>query len=354
MSKEKFIYFFTQAYNAEKTIARTIESVLAQSYLNIVYYIVDSASTDRTKEIILQYAGNDARIHPIFCKKNANWEIYNVLPMILEKDTEGYFAQIDADDTYASTFVEKLLVFMQMNELDIASCTSAYLDGITGEDKSKLSLQSEVIVEGEGFQDNFPVYFKYLRDSWGKLFSLKVLENLVYNEFDKNIRTGSVSFLCFNALLEAARIGIYPEQLHQYYIYPDSFERAEKNYERFLTPKLYENYYRFLLKKCGSITDANEQFLIKSYCNSICTKIKNFKIRAREPVEIERIASQIFECDFMHIVIEKGEGEQIRKLRNIAEDFLEVLSDKKVSIKQLEKFQEIRLQLLRKEEELNE
>ena len=34
--------FYTYAYNAEKTIKRTIESVLAQTHKDFLYYVVDN------------------------------------------------------------------------------------------------------------------------------------------------------------------------------------------------------------------------------------------------------------------------------------------------------------------------
>ena len=45
----------TVSYNSEKTIERTIKSVLKQSYKNYEYIIVDGASTDKTNGIIEKY-----------------------------------------------------------------------------------------------------------------------------------------------------------------------------------------------------------------------------------------------------------------------------------------------------------
>ena len=52
----------TPVYNAEKYLAECIESVLAQTYENWQYVIVDNCSTDRSLEIAQRYARQDDRI----------------------------------------------------------------------------------------------------------------------------------------------------------------------------------------------------------------------------------------------------------------------------------------------------
>ena len=42
------VTIITPCYNSEKTIGRTIESVLGQTYQDIEYLIIDGASTDRS------------------------------------------------------------------------------------------------------------------------------------------------------------------------------------------------------------------------------------------------------------------------------------------------------------------
>ena len=49
------ISFIIPAYNAEKTIERTIKSVLNQSYKNLEYIIIDGGSKDNTMKIVKRY-----------------------------------------------------------------------------------------------------------------------------------------------------------------------------------------------------------------------------------------------------------------------------------------------------------
>lgn len=55
MDKSKLITIITPCFNSEKTIRKTIESVLNQTYENIEYLIIDGASTDKTVEIAKSY-----------------------------------------------------------------------------------------------------------------------------------------------------------------------------------------------------------------------------------------------------------------------------------------------------------
>jgi glycosyltransferase involved in cell wall biosynthesis len=56
------ITIITASYNSERTIERTIASVLNQTYPNIEYIIVDGASRDRTMEIVDKYSDRIDRI----------------------------------------------------------------------------------------------------------------------------------------------------------------------------------------------------------------------------------------------------------------------------------------------------
>lgn len=62
MKSEPLVSILTPVYNTEKYLAECIESILAQTYKNWEYIIVNNCSTDRTLEIAEKYAKKDARI----------------------------------------------------------------------------------------------------------------------------------------------------------------------------------------------------------------------------------------------------------------------------------------------------
>ncbi len=52
----------TPVYNGADFIEQCIESVLAQSFTNYEYIIINNCSTDNTLEIARRYAAKDSRI----------------------------------------------------------------------------------------------------------------------------------------------------------------------------------------------------------------------------------------------------------------------------------------------------
>ena len=86
------------AYNAEKTIAKAIESILQQSYKNLRLIIVDDCSTDRTSRIAYGYL-TDPRVSLFKNKTNMGAYYCRNVGLYLNKDkTWGYFTTHDADD----------------------------------------------------------------------------------------------------------------------------------------------------------------------------------------------------------------------------------------------------------------
>jgi glycosyltransferase involved in cell wall biosynthesis len=269
------IIAFTQTHNSKRTISRCIESILGQTYRNIVYYIVDNASTDGTIDIIKRHSQNDTRLKLIISVDNVRWQIFSWLSSInKEFCDEDSFIVLDSDDEYDPRCFEKLLSFKQSNNLDIASCMSSYIDGLTGKVVSKLATQDELIISERLFESMFAEYFRFARDSWGKLFSFSLLRNCVINSFDDTILNGSASVLVFELLKYANRFGVMPERLHHYYIYPDSFERhITSEMPRIATPMVFETFRKFLIIKCGSVSERNEVFLYKNYYAAIKNRI---------------------------------------------------------------------------------
>lgn len=56
------VTILTPAYNAERFICRCLDSLLAQTYVNLQIIVIDDCSTDTTRLLANDYAQRDSRI----------------------------------------------------------------------------------------------------------------------------------------------------------------------------------------------------------------------------------------------------------------------------------------------------
>ena len=128
---EKLVSIITPTYNCAKFIARTIDSVLAQTYENWEMIIVDDRSQDNTGEIVEEYMKTDSRIQYHLLEVNSGAAVARTTAMKLAKGS--YMAFLDSDDIWLPDKLERQLKWMNDNG-HAFSCT-AY-EQIDEEDKS--------------------------------------------------------------------------------------------------------------------------------------------------------------------------------------------------------------------------
>ena len=121
MSKSTRVSVVIPAYNSEKYIGQTIESVLRQSFPDWEMVILDDGSRDRTVEIARSYAARDPRIrvHPrenggVAAARNSGFA---------ETDPASEFVSfLDNDDTWEPDALEVLVRALDDN----ARCSAAH------------------------------------------------------------------------------------------------------------------------------------------------------------------------------------------------------------------------------------
>lgn len=109
------------AYNCEKLVGTTIESVINQSYRNWELIVVDDCSQDNTYKIIKEYMKKDKRIKLYRLEKNSGPAIAR--NKAIEKAKGKYLAFLDSDDIWFPDKLQKQLRFMEENKYYF-TCTS--------------------------------------------------------------------------------------------------------------------------------------------------------------------------------------------------------------------------------------
>jgi len=131
----------TPAYNEEKNIGLTIESVLAQSIKPDLWIIIDDGSQDNTGNIIKEYAADNQWIIYIYNEKDKECSYYASNVYAIYKGIEhlknnnikyDYLAILDADIELPQLYYEK--IFQLFNTIDYLGIASGHcLDRVGNE-----------------------------------------------------------------------------------------------------------------------------------------------------------------------------------------------------------------------------
>lgn len=106
-------------YNGAKFLAEAIDSILAQTFTDFEFIIINDASSDDSLHIINSY--KDARI--VLIQNNKNIGLTKSLNIGIAKAKGKYIARMDADDISLPKRLEKQFDFMEVH-LEFAFCGS--------------------------------------------------------------------------------------------------------------------------------------------------------------------------------------------------------------------------------------
>lgn len=116
MSKNPLISVIMPAYNVEAFIGEAIDSILNQTLSDFELIVINDGSTDKTLQIVTDYAKKDNRI-VIISRENRG--IVNSRNEGVQKSKGKYIAKMDADDISFPERFEQQIKFLESNNLDI-------------------------------------------------------------------------------------------------------------------------------------------------------------------------------------------------------------------------------------------
>lgn len=189
------VSLITICYNSEKTISRTIESILSQDYENIEYIIIDGNSSDSTISIVNNYKD---KIFKVVSEEDEG--LYDALNKGANFATGDVVGFLHADDFYSNENVisNMIKIFSGNNKLDIVlgdvlfinnqGNTSRFYSGKNFDfDCGIMPPHPSVFIKRRCYEKfgYFNTNYKIASD-YDLLFRFIVLKNMEY-EYSKNI-----------------------------------------------------------------------------------------------------------------------------------------------------------------------
>ncbi len=108
------------SYNNESTIKEAVDSVLNQTYKNVLLLLLDDCSSDNTYEIIKKIKKNNSNLKIFRNKKNIG--LTKSLNILINKVSTEFIARQDADDISLPNRLEEQIDYLLSNNLD--ACTT--------------------------------------------------------------------------------------------------------------------------------------------------------------------------------------------------------------------------------------
>lgn len=208
----ELITIIMPAYNCEKTVSRSVESILKQTYKKFEVIIVNDGSTDRTKSICESF--NDRRIKVITTENGGPSAARNVA---LKESKGKYIMFIDSDDIYIENALEVMLEKIEKDGYDIV--TANY---ISFDKRNKKYYKRTKALETQKKNDIYK-YIDYLQNkglfntNWNKIYKSEIIKkNKIL--FDEKKEIGEDAKFNFEYMKYVKRCSYISEAIYNYYL----------------------------------------------------------------------------------------------------------------------------------------
>lgn len=205
-------------YNTAATLARCIDSVLAQSYDAMEVVIVDDGSPDGVGLICDRYAANDDRVRVIH---QANAGLAEARRAGLRAARGRYVVHVDSDDTLPPDAVATLYRLVTQGDLDMAyGCHRR----VAGDTSSVVNHSVTGILSGEEFL-RLVMRHDNRCASWGSISRREMWSYDIFPPREPRLPSEDILMLIRQSH-HLRRVGVFNEVVYNYYYNPASLSIA--------------------------------------------------------------------------------------------------------------------------------
>jgi len=224
-------------YNAEKSVARCIESILAQKDIELELIIVNDGSIDNSEQVINRY-NFDSRL---YYHKQDNKGVSAARNVGLIHARGEFVVFVDADDYIVEDSLAKRIRMCEGHEMLISNY---FLNCDDNYDTSRRLIETEGTVSkdevlGALVKEGLIGYQGYL---WNKVFATKIIKehNIFFDEF---VSYGEDRLFVARYLLKCNDIFVESDNVYCYCIYNDSAMSEFNKITRANKKKVFSEVY---------------------------------------------------------------------------------------------------------------
>lgn len=197
-------------YNCEKYINKCIESVINQTYKNLEILIIVDGATDRSIDVIEEYAKKDTRIQVI--NRENKGILYTRIEGI-QKATSSYIYFLDADDWIEKRTIEVMHQYIKKYSCHIVRCQNYYKDEYEKVENGRKMKH----IKKEDFKDELyeKLFGSYeFASIWNQLIEKKYFTNI--EKIDYTINYGEDYLLNLKLYKNIDSIILVPDYFYHY------------------------------------------------------------------------------------------------------------------------------------------
>lgn len=187
-------------YNGERYLRHCLDSVLSQTFSSFEVILINDGSTDKTEQIIEEYANRYPCIHA-YSQKNSGIQKTRTRGLQLAKG--DYIAWVDSDDFIEPNMIERLYHTAVSTKSDVVICDYDFFPGKTST-KEKWFKEYKGIVDWNFIERN--------TQQWNKLIARSLLDETDMGYWFSYCGEGAYAL----ALIKAERITTIPDKLYHY------------------------------------------------------------------------------------------------------------------------------------------
>lgn len=277
-----------RAYNAEKYVAKAIESVLSQTDGNFEFIIRNNGSTDKTGEIIKSYI-KDERI--VFLENKVNWVLDPGEVHWWPGFHGEYITILDADDYWHPDFIKVMYEAAKSHDADLTTCGCMMFLETHPEKMTPRIPPKAACTNLKELQDKFIDLYGCLRTVWGKFYKRDFYLEHYHFAINCPIHASSLDTYTVLGFLEKCRSFVSVPQPLYYYCVRDNSASRVQNVEPTRIKEAEYLYNRGLecLKALDICTQTNHDALYLFHESHI-NDLRNLVLKSETMKPVEKVA----------------------------------------------------------------